>query len=147
MTALTPIIKQLLVEGFMNSSRSLAAFNPAGIGVMAFAALLAASGFGFLLFAGFLQLAKYYTNDLSALIIAGSCLVLAPVIAWIGKKIFKKQSIVSHRDSHPGDMAKTVTQLIDSIGEELEDPIRENPKTALMVASLAGFLAGGHGRH
>lgn len=148
MVAFTPILKQLLVEGIMNSNRSLPGFNPAGLGIIAFSAVLAVLGFGFLLYAGFIQLQDYYSSDIAALIVAGTSLILAPVVAWVGKKIFKKQSFVSHGHSlHQGDLAKTVTQLIDSLGEELEEPIKENPKTALMVASLAGFLAGGHSRH
>jgi hypothetical protein len=147
MVAFTPILKQLLVEGFMNSKRSLPGFNPAGLGIMAFAAVLAVFGFGFLLYAGFLQLQDYYASDIAALIVGGSALMMAFLISWVGKKIFWKQPFISQDIGPQGDLAKTVTQLLDSLGEELEEPIRENPKTALMVASLAGFLAGGQARH
>ncbi|MGZ9097056.1 MAG: phage holin family protein [Micavibrio sp.] len=146
MVAFTPILKQLLVEGFMNSNRSLPGFNPTGLGIMAFSAVLGVLGFGFLLYAGFLQLQDYYASDIAALIVGGTALVVALLLAWIGKKVFRKQSFMSQGMTQQGDLAKTVTQLLDSLGEELEEPIRDNPKTALMVASLAGFLAGGHAR-
>ena len=34
-----------------------------------------------------------------------------------------------------------INQILSTLSEEFEAPIRENPKTAVIVAALAGFLA------
>lgn len=143
MTSFTPIIKQLMVDGLMNV-RALPKFNTKGIMMIWFAAVWAVLGSGFLLYAGFLYLQTRYTPDMAALIMAAAAMVFSVLVAFAGVQTMKRHPRSHHAHPPGADMAQMVNQLIDTIGDELEEPIRDNPKTALMVASLAGFLAGNH---
>lgn len=141
MTSFAPIIKQLMTDGIMNI-RALPKFSPKGILLLLFSAVWAVLGSGFLLYAGYLYLQARYAPDMAALIIAAAAMCISALIAFAGIHMMKRHPASHHRHAHGTDMAQTVSQLIDTISEELEDPIRDNPKTALMVAGLAGFLAG-----
>jgi len=39
------------------------------------------------------------------------------------------------------EFTETIHGLIASLRNELEDPIRENPKTSMAIAALSGMLA------
>lgn len=140
-----PLMKQLVMEGLMSSpSPRLPRISFTAIAMSICAAILVIMTFSVLLIAEYLYLTQTYIAPVAALMVAGTSFAFA-VLAWATGKIIAHNKNAPHYDvsrtSQP-DIAKTVTSLIDSIAEELEDPIRDNPKTAVAIAGLAGFLAG-----
>lgn len=147
MGTFTPIIKQLMLDGIL-SSPGVSRISISGVIFLWFAAVLIVLGAGFFLYAEYIFTAMTFTPQMAAVIVALTAWAIGLVSAAIGVSIISNNRV--RRSQHAGsapDIAKTVTALIDSIAEELEDPIRDNPKTAVMIASLAGFLAGDNARH
>jgi hypothetical protein len=109
---------------------------------MGMALVLGVSGLVFGLYAEFAWLDARFATDVAALGVSFSACALALICAGAGKILSrdKRQSLPAEP---PADITKIVSQLMDSIGQELEEPIRENPKTAVMLASIAGFAIGG----
>lgn len=146
---LLPLITQMVIEGITKGTRPmLPSVNSKGIGLVAGAAMLGVLGLGFLLFAGFIYLQKFYDAEIAALIVAGVLLAMALIVGLLGRSAIKQRGFVSYYRASPSssspvsDIAKTVKDLIDGVTQELEEPIRDNPKTAIALASLAGYLAG-----
>lgn len=147
----TPLIKQLMLSGIMNAPAvsRLPRINAAGVFFLWLAAVLTVMAIGFGLFATYAYLVTIYVPQAAALMVAGIAFAVALVSAGISMLYMNRRArrMVSQTLNPQPDIAKTVTAMIDSIAEELEEPIRENPKTAIMIASLAGFLAGDTARH
>ncbi len=136
---LTSLIRQMVVGQVMRSG-VMRSFAPEGLFLVWFAAVWAVLGSGFLLYAGFVTLQLHYSHDVAAYLVAAVAFGFSMIATLTGLQIMKRKA--RHRQEHDSDLARTVGDLCDVIGDELESPIRENPKTALMVASLAGFFAG-----
>lgn len=148
--AFTPALKQMLIDGIVSSPAvpRWLRFSPVGIFFLWLAAVLTVMGVGFLLFAEYMYLAETYSSVVASLGVACTAIAVSWLSAATGMMINDRRAFkqTSHNFRQQPDITKTVTALIDSVAEELEEPIRENPKTALMIASLAGFLAGDKGR-
>jgi hypothetical protein len=140
---LMPVIKQLLIEGVMSSrSPILPKVSAAGISLMGLSGALAIIGIAFVMVSEYFWLKAMYMPDMAALFTAGTAVFLSLFFGLIGMAIMKQGKDRHAVHTPPQDIAKTIGALVDSLGEELEQPIRENPKTAVMLASLAGFVAG-----
>jgi len=147
MATFTPVIKQLMLDGILNGP-GIPRISVAGLLFLWFAAVLTVLGAGFLFYAEYAFVTTSYTPEIAALAVTLTAWAAGLLSAIVGISIVNNNR--NRRSHHAGpapDIAKTVTALIDSIAEELEDPIRDNPKTAVMIASLAGFLAGDNARH
>lgn len=151
MMAIAPLLKQLMVEGIMNVPvPRLPRISFIGLAFIWLGAVLSIMAIAMLFFAEYAYLATIYSVPMAALGVA--CTIMAAGLICISTGMMamnNRRTRAKRMDlaSPPPDIAKTMTALIDSIAEELEDPIRDNPKTAVMMASLAGFLAGDHSRH
>lgn len=51
-----------------------------------------------------------------------------------------RQQRVSGLNAARAEVGKSIHSLIQGICDELDEPVRENPKTAMLLASLAGYL-------
>jgi len=141
MNSFTPIIKEFVIDRIMNS-RMAPKISFKGIFILWFAAVWGVLGSGFLLYAGYLFLQAHYPPNIAALIASLAAIAFSLAVALTGVRIMKRPD--TRPQTHHEDITHVVNELFDSIGEELEEPIRDNPKTALMVATLAGYLAGNH---
>jgi hypothetical protein len=68
-------------------------------------------------------------------------LTLAGVFACFGKFAVKNISRKRHAEKFQ-NVEVLLTQLFEEVLSDFEDPIRENPKTAMILAGLAGVMAG-----
>jgi hypothetical protein len=74
------------------------------------------------------------------LISSGSAFVLS--LSLVAARSFMSRRQKKNQSANPpADIAQVVAAIIESLGNEIDNPIRENPKTALMLAGLAGFIA------
>ncbi len=142
-----PLMKQLVLDGLMSAPvPRLPRISMTGIVLIMCGALLGIMSLVTLFIAEYLYLITLYSAPLAALGVACTVLSLALLVSAAGmiSMSSKRRRPARHMmaaQPQP-DIAKTVSALIDSIAEELEEPIRENPKTAVAIAGLAGFLAG-----
>lgn len=147
MTAMA-LIRQLVFEGlrYAPAMPRLLRISLAGITFVASAVILAFMALIALLIAEYFYLLAFYSAPLAALGVACTALGLALLSGGTGLMLMKgRESRRAHRPAQTKnrqDIAQTLSALFDAMAEELEVPIRENPKTAVALAGLAGFLAG-----
>jgi hypothetical protein len=140
MSLITPLIKEILIDGVLVARlRSKAEAKMLGFGLYAIAGLFAAAGAAFLIYAGFLALETIYTPLESALWAGGIMLALA-AIAGVAASVYlhrrKKHSLAGTEE-----LSAAFHSLFDTLEHEISGPIRENPKTAIALAGLAGLMA------
>ncbi len=84
-------------------------------------------------------LLNIYAPYLAALICAGSLLVLCFIflITLHHQKQCKMQYLSHLRD----DLGKSIHSIVEDVFSDLENPIKDNPKTAVLLATVAGFLS------
>jgi hypothetical protein len=112
-------------------------------GLSAFSAFLGVIAVFFLALSLYKYLEKTYTSDIAALGAAGAVLLLAMLsylVAWIAGRKKKQLQTVSAQN----DMKNDIRVLIHDVCRELDEPVRENPKTTLLIAALAGFFIANH---
>ncbi len=83
-----------------------------------------------------------YSPDAAALLSA-AVIFAASLLALAAANICKKRK-ARRINAAQNDTSKNVQALVEGIAAELDGPVRENPKTAVAIAALAGFLAAKH---
>lgn len=112
--------------------------NPASP-LVVLAGVLAVIAIGFLMMAGYdwlttrydLQTARLYMGGFTFLLAALAALAAAAVHSYRQRKIRAYYEIVKDNFQH----------VLALVSDEMEEPIRENPKTAMLIAGLAGYIA------
>lgn len=97
-----------------------------------------AIGFGAL--AAGLWLESHYAPDVAAALGAGLCLAVGAAfagLALLGVSI-RRREIARVRQ----EITDIIHAALDFAEEEIREPVQENPKTAVLLASAAGFIAG-----
>lgn len=95
----------------------------------------------FLLAGGYIWLEHLYGTQLAVLIVgsaAASLSFLMLVASWTIIRIRRKRIA-----AYQGNIMKTVESAIESLMSEIEEPVRNNPKSAVALAAMAGYMAGG----
>lgn len=107
------------------------------IGVTAALLLL---GLGFMIYAAHLWVSKNHSEEMAALVTGGLLMALAAFS--IGGMSFlvsyTRRRVARVKD----DITRSLTQIMDIAADELAEPVRDNPKTSVLIATLAGFIAG-----
>lgn len=142
MATISPVFSRLVLDGAMQARSALPGFNPVKIIFLWFSAVLIVLGTAFLLYAEYVFWSGYTAPQNAALMVALTAFVLSSVIALSSTALQGRGKLSARRYSQADDLSRTIRMLINSLGDELEGPIQDNPKTALIIASLAGFLAG-----
>lgn len=80
-----------------------------------------------------------YRPDMAA-VLAAVCVFAFAALATLIKRI--KDTYGQHTLKHAGsDIEKSLRGVIETIHEEVNEPIRDNPKMAILIAAIAGFAA------
>lgn len=141
MVNVMPIVKGLAVQGIVRGLSSPPS-TPAGLGLILVSVVPAGVGLGFLSYSEFLFLQTHYTPDLAAFLTALTALAISVALGFGGYHALKKRkSRAQHLDK---ELIESIHSLIENITNDIEDPIRENPAMAVLLASVAGFIAGDH---
>lgn len=141
MSAVTNVIGLALVDKLMSSGMLTGAKKAAGQGMLyLLSGFLVFVGLGFLIWALYLQL-ELQSSPESAAMAAG----FASIALALG--IFAALAVIAKiRESKAQKLRQEVEEVIrgfiESLNEEVSEPIRENPKTAASLSFLAGYLTG-----
>jgi hypothetical protein len=111
---------------------------PAGIAFI-LATAFALAGAGFILVAGYDWLQTRYDIQTARLYMGGFSLGFALIIGAIAFMIhlYKREKVKAYYHV----VRDNIENAMHMVGDELEEPIRENPKTAMLMAGLAGYIA------
>jgi len=134
---LEPLVAQVLTESLRQASRRS---TQAEIFLLLAAMLLGMAGVVFVILALYWGLAAHFSAPEAALIAAGCTLVLAGVAGGCASLIARRRKKQS--TTYIPEVAEALERSLVQVGRELEEPIRDNPAAALLLAGLAGFLSG-----
>jgi hypothetical protein len=140
--AMSPLVRELLLKGLV-AGTAVRQAKKTSVGAIYYGL---AGGVGLLAFvyfsiAGYALLQESFTTPAAAAITGGVILLISATIALFGNYHLNKKKLVK-KPSMDGSFLDTVEGTIKSLLDGFEEPIRDNPKAALIMAALAGFAAG-----
>lgn len=141
MSAVAQIAEQFMIDQFVLSNNPpFSGKNKVGFGLFALSGFSFIFGLGFVGYGGHLYMAANYPPDIAALMTGGFAIVFAAAVACIGYLFlsYRKYKVSKIK----ADIAQTIAGAMDMFSDELGEPIKDNPKTSVLIASLAGFIAG-----
>jgi hypothetical protein len=107
--------------------------------LMALSILLAGSGLFFLGLALERYLETLYQPDQAALAAGLLMIISAFLVSAAAWRLHRKKA--THNLLGHAELGKSIQTLVQSLCSELEEPVRENPKAAILVAAVTGFIA------
>jgi len=108
-----------------------------GWGFAALSALLFLIGLGFLIVAVYGLLVDQFDIRMGTLYMA-IIILTASLAAAFTAHVFHQHLRLKIKNDHE-DLAENIRTIIDIVARELEEPIKENPITAALVAAIAGY--------
>jgi len=147
MAVIAPLIAQMVIDGLVNRpAQQPVALRKTDVAFGLLSVFLMCAGAIFLLIA-FYQYALISQGAVIAALLTGGAAVLASALIGIGLSIKKaaRKSRQKHMASAAASQADRLKdELIAALSaatEGLEDPIARNPRTSVLLASLAGYAA------
>ncbi len=139
MSRLLPIAEQLLMMGALGAQAPRRQ-DKTQLFIYGFAGILALVAVIFMIFAMSYWLKQQFTPDVAALATAGIVLALALLVAACGYtySVVRKNKINAVGD----ELKDKIMAVVNAVSEEMEDPIRDHPKSSVALATLAGYFVG-----
>ena len=147
MERFTPILKEVAVSGLLavltvRHRRN----NLGGMGLSLIAGSLFVIAAVFLAIAGFYFLQTFYSAPVAFALMGLLLIVAGAFMLFMGRRAAIRREMLIAAQSQ-AEVARLVDLVADDLGHELADniadPVRENPKSAMAAAIIAGFLTGG----
>jgi len=139
MSGIAAVIEELIMAAVLSPKISLPRKSKMDWAFMALSILLGCAG----IFLSILALERFfeaqYPLDMAALLSAGVVLSVAALIALATYHCRHRKPPAASTDRQ--ELESSLHTLLESICMELETPVRENPKTAVLLAAIAGFVA------
>lgn len=136
-----PFIEQAVVNGLVSKTPPLARKNKFGLSLMVLSGLFLFSACVFLMIAGYGWLMTLYSPYIAALLVA-FCIFAFALIASAASYAVLRHKPKQVAANAQADQIMEIASLAGEVLEgELADVIRENPKTIMLLASVAGFVA------
>lgn len=135
-----PLVEQVIINGLVSRKAPFMSKNKFGLALIAMSGLLFLTATIFLIIAGYSWLLIHYTAPAAALICAAAVYIAGATVALTGYLSLKKRP--APRPANENEINQIVTLIAEAVDEEWAKPIQENPKTALLLATVGGFMAG-----
>jgi hypothetical protein len=132
MSALADAARELIVTAILDEKLFLPRRSGAERAFFALSALLAGIGAVFMALALDKYLEEVYSPGTAALLCGAAGLVLSLAAALLARRRAPPARAASEDD---------IRVLVEALASDLEQPVRENPKTAMAIAAAAGFFA------
>jgi hypothetical protein len=140
MPGFSPVLKELVINGILLARMRPRPANKVGLSLYGFSAVLAMAGMVYLIYSGYLALQIVLNPVEAALAAALASFALACVTSLIARAVIKRRR--AEQVNQQSDLSQVIHSLIEVFEQEFGEPIRDNPKMALMAASIAGLFAG-----
>lgn len=142
MDRVIPVLKDAVVAALIaQAARPKRRADMAGAGLIILAGLISFLALIFGSLALYTALDVRYSAQAALAIVAGALLFVALVVGWSGMRFFSRQEREVRVRSRE-EIRSLVDTLADDVLPGIAQPVKENPKTALAAAALAGFLTG-----
>lgn len=134
------LIEGIMVDKLFGAPAPLSGLEKIGQFLCVLSISFLVAGLVFLVYGAHSWLSIHYSSEGVASVITGAISLTLSVI--IASALF---AVIRYHQSRVRKLHKNIANKIKSslstLEDELGDPIRENPKTALVIASFLGFLA------
>lgn len=138
LTRLLPLVEGFLLDRMLHSGMFVSRRSKAGIVLLIMAGLLSLVALLFVIVAGYQWALAHFTADKAALLTALFILAVAAALtAGALHLLHRRQSRFKEMKQ---ELTQQLTSLYDAVAEEMDDPVRNHPKTTVALATLAGFL-------
>lgn len=138
MSPLLAVVEELLVATIISEKVLLPRKSMADWALTALSIVLAVTGISLLLLSLDRFLEKIYPADVAALILAVIVFVAACLSAFFAARFRRRK--ISNLGAARQEMGNNIRAMIEGLCGELDAPVRDSPKTAVLLAALAGFV-------
>ena len=142
---MSPLIKEILIKGLMaGTAVQSAKKTSASVGYYAAVGVVGGLALVFFAIAGYGWLLQNYSMPVAASITGCGIALLSIAIGVFGHYRVNRKPIRKPSIATDGSFLDNVENTLKSVLGGFEEPIKDNPKMALLMAALAGFAAGDH---
>jgi len=139
----TPIVRELLVNGLLAGAAVRTAKKSSSTAVFyVLAGSLVLLAMVFFAIAGHALLLENYTGPQAGVITGALILAIAGITAGTGYAVANRKKIARKNPMAEHGMINNIEHTIKGLLDNFEEPVKDNPKMALLMAALAGFAAG-----
>lgn len=138
MLALLPLIQKLILEYMTKKTHAGFSLNFTALGLMAVTGILGLVTVLFILLALQAYLAEFYGVPAAWLLTAAATFVITCIVYLIASYSQRKRAIVQKVKEEVEDRLTPMAQII----EQLAEPVKDHPLAAVLLAGLAGVMAG-----
>lgn len=137
---MSPLVRELLVNGLMaGTAVRTAKKTSVGIAYYGTAGVIALIGCVFLTMSVYGVLLDSFTMPAAAAITGAGILLIAGIVALTGYISLNKKAV--RKPNLDGSFLDSIENTAKSLLAGFEEPVKDNPKMALLLAALAGFAA------
>ena len=139
MTSFIPIIQHMII-GNMVGKTTVPRFSSEKMVLRSMSLILLLAGLSLAIYAEYIWLGIFLPAYLATLMTALTLILLSIGMGFMGGMFNNKISVQT--SSNPVDITTLLTDVLSSLDEDLEGAIRTNPKIAVALSTLGGFMAG-----
>lgn len=140
MSTLITTLENVLIDRVLSKDAPFTGKSKAGLGLFTLALAFLLIALAFFIYAAYLWMSKNYPPEVAATLMGGLILSLAAISGIVAYAILSYKRLRMKKLKN--EIIETMQSAIELADEEISEPIKENPKTAVLIASLAGFVAG-----
>lgn len=138
--SLLAVAERILVDRIISNKIPITGESKFKLCLITFSGLTAVTGIGFLFYASYLWLSVNFSVITTMAVMGGmfvllsivSCFILLGIIEYKKKQMRKMTNEII-------DAAERALEIFE---KEISAPVNDNPKTSVLVSSIAGYLAG-----
>ncbi len=139
----SPLIRELLVNGLLAGAAVRTAKKSSSTAIFyVLAGSLALLSVVFFAIAGHALLLESYTVPMAGAITGGAILLIAAASGLTGYAVANKKKIARKNPLAEHGFINNIEHTLKGVLENFEEPVKDNPKMALLIAALAGLAAG-----
>ncbi len=132
------LISQLVMDGVIAHSRNKAESIKKEWGYLALAGISGVIALSFLTSALYMGLSVVFTAPIAALLTGLSIGVVSLLCLYAANRTERRAKVNSILQQQM--TSAELTEKMEGLLQEIEQPIKENPATALVLAALTGFM-------
>ena len=140
MNTVLAVAEQMLVDSIIGDKPPVTGESKLKIASLAFSFVMGVMGVGFSLYAFYLWLDLNFTPMMVMALMGAVTLTLSLTGFLIFYAVLRYKRYRMHKMKN--ELIKTAEETLEIFEEELSTPVQNNPKAAILVSSIAGFIAG-----
>ena len=140
MNRLFDMAEQILISRVISSQFPLTGKSKLGLVSFCIAGLLFLVSLGFFITAAHIWYTQNFASETAAMLTGGTLLFISLMVSIVTALLLNIKRM--RQEKMQEAVQSEVQTAIALVKEELAELVSENPKTALLLASVAGYLAG-----